>query len=129
MAIMYNIRYRYLPLAFAILCLSHASQAAVVFTDFASFSAATAGLTVTTLDFDGVAAGTVLPTGSSLQGVTFTYTLLLDLAVANNFNTTSRTNSLGLNDPANFSQFVAGEENPAPSPLFLSDTISSMTLT
>src|SRR5262245_61116459 len=74
------------------------SQAMTSFTTSTGFEAGLLGTaTVSRLDFEGVAAGTLLPSGSSLGGVTFTYSIdSLSMKVTNSFDTTSPTNSLGL---------------------------------
>jgi hypothetical protein len=49
------------------------------------------------LDFDGLAPGTLLPSGSTQGGVTFTYAIAgLTMKVVDTFSTTSGANSLGL---------------------------------
>jgi hypothetical protein len=99
-----------------ILCaalLPHA-QAALVFTDPIAFDNAVTAQGYqarTTLNFDTTAVGTLIPTGSTLQSITFTYALNgLQLFVADDFDTTSGTRYLGVDDPANFNQLVAGDE-------------------
>ena len=66
------------------------------FTDSTAFGLALPGPSVT-LDFEGLAAGTLLPSGSTEGGITFTYTIdTLSLKVTDAFDTTSPENSLGL---------------------------------
>jgi len=82
----------------ALLLLSASAAHAVTlpYTDSASFLAALPGA-ATTLDFEGVAAGTLLPSGSTLDGITFTYALPPEtLKVTDAFDATSGSNSLGL---------------------------------
>ena len=68
----------------------------IAFTDSASFLAALPG-PASTLDFEGLASGTTLPSGSSEDGITFTYAIDgLSLLVTDSFDTTSGSNSLGL---------------------------------
>lgn len=87
----------------------------LTFTHSAAFFAGLPG-SASTLDFDNLPLGTLIPSGSALQGVTFTYAIIdgfggqLDMAVVDDFNTTSGTQSLGLNDPGNFNQFLAGDD-------------------
>ena len=63
-----------------------------------------------TLDFDSLASGTTMASGSSVGGITFTYSIGPSMMVANDFLTTSGTNYLGLDDPGNYNQFIAGDE-------------------
>ncbi len=86
------------------------AQAAIVYTSPVDFAAATSSLDTNTLDFEGATLGTVIPSGSGLGGITFVYDIFgLDLAVVNDFNTTSGTQYLGLNDPDNSNVFLAGD--------------------
>lgn len=86
------------------------SALAGTFTDPAAFNAAIRGTTISTLTFDGLSTGTLIPPGTNLGGITFTYDLGgRQMAVASNFDTTSGANSLGVDDPPNFNQFVAGD--------------------
>lgn len=49
------------------------------------------------LNFDSLAAGTLIPSGSSQGGITFTYSIAgLTMKLTNAFSTTSGANSLGL---------------------------------
>jgi hypothetical protein len=76
-------------------------QAALLtFTDPAVFQTAISGyVDQSTLDFEGVAVGTMLMSGDSAGGITFTFALGgLDVIVTNQFNTTSGTQYLGLAD-------------------------------
>ena len=79
-----------------------ANAAVATFTSRAAFDAATANFEgVEILDFDGVPDETLIPSGSSLDGVTFTYTIgdqlgSYELLVIDSFETTSGLHSLGL---------------------------------
>jgi hypothetical protein len=82
------------------------NAALLTFTDQAAFLAALPGA-ANTLDFDSQAAGTLIPSGSTIDGVTFNYDFGgVSLAVTDGaqyggggpFNTTSGTNFLGTND-------------------------------
>jgi len=75
-----------------------ANAAVATFTSRAAFDAATANFEgVEILDFDGVPDETLIPSGSSLDGVTFTYTIEdYELLVIDSFETTSGLHSLGL---------------------------------
>lgn len=80
----------------ALLWASASHALTIPYTDSASFLGALPG-PATTLDFESVAAGTLLPSGSSLDGITFTYSIPPEtLQVINAFDTTSGSNSLGL---------------------------------
>lgn len=75
-----------------------AAAAPVTYTDFAAFTGALPGA-ATTLDFDGVAAGTTLASGTTLDGITFTYDFGGPLLqVSDGFDTTSAPNFLGTDD-------------------------------
>jgi len=73
-------------------------------TDPAAFQAAVpTGSTVETVDFEDVAAGTVVPSGSALGGITWSHSIAggtIDLAVGSGLPTTSGVHFLGL-DAAN----------------------------
>jgi hypothetical protein len=78
----------------------------VAYTDEAAFSAALPGPAVVA-DFDGIAAGTVIPSGGSADGITFSYDFGgVDLIVTDGdqaggggpFDTTSPPNFLGTSD-------------------------------
>ncbi len=80
----------------ALLVASAAHAATTTFTDPTAFSAALPDR-VSTLDFDTESAGTLIPSGSSLDDITFTYAIdSLSLKVTDAFDTTSGLNSLGL---------------------------------
>lgn len=87
----------------------------LTFTNSTAFFASLPG-SASTLDFDGLPVGTLLPSGRALNGVSFTYAIIdglggqLDMAVVDDFDTTSGIQSLGLNDPGNFNQFLAGDD-------------------
>lgn len=79
-----------------------AVQAApMLYTDRMAFDLAVsgAGLTPSTIDFDGVAAGTTIADGGTFSGVTFNYPVLAGLGVGlevrDDFDTTSGNNFLG----------------------------------
>ncbi len=94
-----------------------AHAAPMTFTDQASFLAAIAGFpNIQTLDFESQTAGDLIPSGSSVGGITFTYSIPnlfppptdFTKQVRDDFGTTSGTNYLGLdNDPDG--AFVAGD--------------------
>lgn len=85
--------------ALACLCLCGAAQAApIVFTDSASFQAALPAAP-SALHFDDVPAGTAVPEGVPIQGVSFTSNLGgLGLTVFDTRDTTSPDNYLGVDD-------------------------------
>lgn len=96
------------------LCLASGVSAAafVPYNDQTSFLAA-AGGSAQTLDFDSLASGTTIASGSSVGGITFTYSIgapPLSMMVASDFLTTSGSNYLGLDDSGNYNQFIAGDE-------------------
>lgn len=68
----------------------------LVFTDKAQFDSAIAGLTQGVEDFEGVTSGTEFIPGSSIGGITFTYSILGNLIVANDWDATSGENYLGV---------------------------------
>jgi hypothetical protein len=75
------------------------------FTSKAAFDAATAGLAnVAVLDFDGVAAGTLIASDTSLDPIGFSYAITggAQLVVIDDFATTSGTNSLGITGDLSF---------------------------
>lgn len=111
-----------MPLRFTVDTRRHARTAAFVFTfalvvcprafagsitDPAAFLTAIAALpgTASTLDFEGEAAGTTIPFGGVMGGITFTSSIGLDLIVSTGFATTSGANYLGVDDSA-----LGGEE-------------------
>ena len=81
------------------------------YTTESSFLAALPG-PASTLDFEGTASGTIINSGDTLNGISFTYSIgppPVDMAVVSDFETTSGTNYLGLDDPGNFNLFIAGD--------------------
>jgi hypothetical protein len=103
------------PLRIALVLLAtlllHASSglaSAITYTDRAAFDAA-AGSGLGTVNFDALADETVIPSGGSVGGATFTYLIaagLFNLEVINDFQTTSPHNSLGTTGD---DTFVAGD--------------------
>ncbi len=84
------------PLIGAVVLAGPAYSVTVTYTDPAAFAAALPG-PAQVLDFDSLAPGTLLPSGSTQGGVTFTYSIAgLTMKVVDAFSTTSGTNSLGL---------------------------------
>lgn len=80
----------------ALLAAAPASAVTLTFTDSASFLAALPG-PPSTLDFESLAPGTLIPSGSGTGGITFTYSLGGEtLKVVDVYDTTSGTNSAGL---------------------------------
>lgn len=73
----------------------------VAYTDFAAFSADLPN-PADTLNFDSTAAGTLIPDGSSLGGISFSYPGLaafgVNMQVRDDFDTTSGPNYLGTDD-------------------------------
>lgn len=92
------------------LCLDGAGYAApLFFTDRTSFDMALPGPS-SVINFDGLALGTPIPTGTPFQGIAFTTNLGgLGLAVSNIFATTSGTQSLGVTGRPDES-FLSGDE-------------------
>jgi hypothetical protein len=91
--------------AIACLLAGDALAAVTAYTSKAAFDAATAGLAeVAALDFDDVAAGTTIPSGSALGGVTFEYAIEggAQLVVIDAFDANSGLNSLGLTGDLTF---------------------------
>jgi hypothetical protein len=78
---------------------AHAGRATTTTTTYAdstAFGLALPGPSAT-LDFEGLTAGTLIPSGSTEGGITFTYAIDgLSLKVTDAFDTTSSANSLGL---------------------------------
>lgn len=85
---------------------SHATL--FTFDDEGSFSTAISGLTATTVNFDSLTAGDGISSGDTVGGITFTYSLPYGLAVADDFDTTSTANYLGID--AYDGQFEGGDE-------------------
>lgn len=94
--------------------LTGAPAAASLHTDAASFFAALPGPAIT-LNFEGTPAGTLLPSGAVLGGVAFHYAIddgaggVLALEVTDAWDTTSGSRALGLADPGNGGQLLAGD--------------------
>ncbi|MFI5315674.1 MAG: PEP-CTERM sorting domain-containing protein [Myxococcota bacterium] len=95
---------RTLAVAVAIpaLWLTSSPHAALIgYTSKAAYDAATAGFSdAQTVDFEGVASGTSIPSGSTISGLEFTYSIPgYSLQVSSTFGTTSGSNYLGLDNP------------------------------
>lgn len=91
---------------------STASAITATYTDQTSFLGALSGPT-STLNFDSTASGTTISSGSTLGGITFTYSIgppPTDMMVATGFDTTSGSNYLGLDDAGNYDQFIDGDQ-------------------
>jgi PEP-CTERM motif len=87
-----------------------ASASVTTYTDSASFQTAIAGLSSSTVNFDGNPTG-VIAQGTTIGGITFTSTFLVpgeDLAIQSTFDTTSSPNYLGTTDPGT-QAFYGGE--------------------
>jgi len=95
----------------ALLFTPSAYSAFIQYNDEASFNTAISGLTATTADFESATAGDVISTGDTVEGITFTHSLVADfglsMTVDNQFATTSPSNYLATNDvtPA----FIGGD--------------------
>ena len=90
-----------LAFVFAVVLVATPRAFAGPITDPAAFMAAIAGLpgTTSTLDFEAPSAGTTIPEGGSLGGITFTDSIPgLDLIVSSGFDTTSGAQYLGVDD-------------------------------
>jgi hypothetical protein len=86
-----------------------ARSATTTYTTQAAFASAIADLgTNADADFDGFLDGTVIPSGTTTGGVTFTYSIgdNLQMVVVTSYSTTSGQNSLGL---VNDLVFLAGD--------------------
>jgi hypothetical protein len=96
-----NVTLRVWGLAGAALLWAPLGQAALdTYTNVSDFDAAVASgfQPISDLNFDGLASGTIIDSGSTVQGVTFTYSLgggAFDLQVGSTFDTTSPPNYLG----------------------------------
>lgn len=82
------------------LCLPLGQAALVSYTNVSAFNSAVSSgfLPLQTLNFESVASGTVIPSGNSVGGVTFNYTLFggsFQMQVGSTFDTTSGTHYLG----------------------------------
>jgi PEP-CTERM motif len=70
----------------------------MAFTDHAAFQAAAPGA-LSTLDFDALSAGTIISSGGTVGGITFTYDFGgVQMMVSDVFSTTSPSNFLGTDD-------------------------------
>jgi len=79
-----------------VLSAGRAGAVTITYTDSALFHAALPW-EATTLDFEDFAAGTLLPSGASMDGVTVTYSIAGEtLKIVDAWDTTSGSNSLGL---------------------------------
>jgi hypothetical protein len=96
----------WLPVVLGVLFAGSADALPIAYTDSVAFLNALPG-PATTLDFDSTAAGTTLASGSTLEGITFTYDFGgVELAVTDGnqfggggpFDTTSGANFLGTDD-------------------------------
>lgn len=94
------------PAIFLLTLAFNSNAALLTFTDQASFLASLPGA-ANTRNFDSQAAGTLIPSGSAVDGITFTYDFGgVQLAITDGnqfggggpFNTTSGSNFLGTND-------------------------------
>src|SRR5271170_109812 len=84
----------------ALLCAPLGQAALDTYTNVSDFDAAVASgfQPISDLNFDGLASGTIIDSGSTVQGVTFTYSLgggAFDMQVGSTFDTTSPPNYLG----------------------------------
>ncbi len=99
----------------ALLGTANAVAAPITYTDRAAFDAAIAaisGVSADTLNFDGTAAGTIFPTTTAHQGVTFTYNLGgYELGVDDTNPGTSGAHTLKVSNDngANFANFALGD--------------------
>ena len=93
------------------------SAALVAYESRTDFETAISGLTSTTVDFDNASFGQTIPSGSTFDGITFTYSLTdlfgdpLTMVVDDFFDTTSSPNYLGLQSTVtgDFVNFVSGD--------------------
>ena len=100
---------KYVLPGMAALAAMQAAAGTLTFTDQAAFFAALPG-TPSTLDFEAVPVHTAVPSGATISGISFDYSLGgLTMGIVDDFDTTSGRQSLGQNDPGNFDQFVAGD--------------------
>ena len=87
------------------------SAATITYTNESAFLTALPGA-ASTLDFDSTTASTLINSGSSLGGITFTYSIgppPIKMMVTDDFLTTSGNNYLGLDDAGNYNLFIAGD--------------------
>jgi hypothetical protein len=92
------------------------SAAIVAYESRSDFETAISGLISTTVDFDSASFGQIIPSGSTFDGITFTYSLTdlggdpLSMVVDSFFDTTSSPNYLGLQTTSgDFVNFVSGD--------------------
>lgn len=92
------------------------SAAIVAYDSRSDFENAIAGLIGTTVDFDSASFGLAIPSGSTFDGITFTYSLAdlddepLTMVVDDFFDTTSSPNYLGLQTAGgDFVNFISGD--------------------
>jgi hypothetical protein len=98
-------------------CISTSVTAAIVaYESRSDFETAISGLISTTVDFDSASFGQTIPSGSTFDGITFTYSLTdlggdpLTMVVDDFFDTTSSPNYLGLQTTSgDFVNFVSGD--------------------
>lgn len=121
---MKNLLHQFITLLI-LLALMAPSQAVPLFlTDRSAFDSEVSNFSnpdVRILDFDSSSPGDRIPSGSTLLftpdpgGVEFNYLIgdglggFLEMIVDDQFDTTSGNNYLGLDDPGNFNQFIAGD--------------------
>lgn len=87
------------------------NAATVTFTDQSSFLSSLSGSS-STLDFESQSSDSLVNSGDTLGGITFSYNIgppPVDMMVTNDFLTTSGSNYLGLDDAGNFNLFIAGD--------------------
>ena len=107
---------RCLSALFLLFGITSAQAATTLYYSEADYLSALGGADITTYDFDAVAAGTIIADGDTLNGATFSYTLLPALPsdpnpsiiVDTGFGTTSMNNYLGTDDGSD--AFVGGDE-------------------
>ena len=88
----------HLLISFLFLFTSSSQAALLTFTDQASFLAALPG-PASTLDFDGLSAGSTIADGDTVDGITFNYNFGgVEMKVSDAYATTSPTNFLGTTD-------------------------------
>jgi len=93
-----------------------ASAALVAYESRTDFETAISGLISTTVDFDSASFGQTIPSGSTFDGIRFTYSMTdlgggpLTMVVDKDFDTTSSSNYLGLQTlSGDFVNFVSGD--------------------
>ncbi len=98
--------------ACALACVASSAYAVTTFYDSqAGYLSALGGAAITTYDFDALTAGTLIASGDTLNGATFSYSLsgpgTPSILVDNFFDTTSPNNYLGTDDGSG--SFVSGD--------------------